>query len=208
MCKEKQRRKPSLFYDFEFIFFDNNHQPQYDESTRRSSAKSNDIFEMKYILIPIRNENHCMCVVISIEEKKIDNFNSLIVNQTRLGCVHKEELQKSIMQAVLSYLQQKHLKVKGGALPGNWSLNHSCSAQQQETEIDCGVFVCMIIDLIHDGCKLDFAEQNITHGGWRKKMILSILSVNKSIGIDGDDDDDYEVIANEGEQQINFDKKA
>ncbi len=85
-------------------------------------------------------------------------------------------------------MQEKHLKFKGGTLPGDWSLNHSCSAPQQDDRIDCGIFVCMIIDFIHGGWKLDFSQQDITHGGWQKKMILSILLVSKSIGIDNNDD--------------------
>jgi hypothetical protein len=54
-----------------------------------------------------------MCVVISMEEGKwrINYYNSLNTNQTRSRGVHKDKLQRSILQVVLSYLQEKYVEL-------------------------------------------------------------------------------------------------
>jgi Ulp1 family protease len=108
-----------------------------------------------------------MCVVITTVEgkRRIDYNNSLKANQTRSQGVHKYKLQISILQVVLSYLQAKHVELnKDKAWSNDWITNPSCSAPQQENRIDCGVFVCMYIGFIHDGCKLDFTQKDIDSG--------------------------------------------
>jgi Ulp1 family protease len=100
-------------------------------------------------------------------KRKIDYYDSLNANQTRSKGVHKYKLQISIMQVVLSYLQVKHVKLnKDKAWLDDWIINPLCSAPQQENGIDCGVFVCMYIDFIHNGCELNFTQEDIDSGGW------------------------------------------
>ena len=100
-------------------------------------------------------------------KKRINYYDSLNTNQTRSKGVHKDKLRISILQVVMSYLQAKHVKLnKDKAWSDDWITNPLCSAPQQENRIDCGVFVCMYIDFIHDGCKLDFTQEDIDSGGW------------------------------------------
>jgi Ulp1 family protease len=102
------------------------------------------------------------------------------------------------MQVILSYLQVKNVELnKDKAWLDDWIINPSCSAPQQENRIDCGVFVCMYIDFIHDGCELDFTQEDIDSGGWRRKMMLSILLVKRG---DKDKDKDNEDIQMEQKQ--------
>jgi hypothetical protein len=50
------------------------------------------------------------------------------------------------------------------------------------------VYLYASIDLVYDGCKLDFTQQDIINGGWQKKITLLVLSVESSN--DGDDNND------------------
>ncbi len=122
-------------------------------------------------------------------------------------------MQRSILQVVLAYLQEKHVELnKDKAWSNDWITNPLCSAPQQGNRINCGVFVCMYIDFIHNGCELDFNQEEISNGGWRKKTMLSILPVKRGIGNvkydDKDNDKDNEIIQIEQEQQMVFRKKA
>jgi hypothetical protein len=62
----------------------------------------------------------------------------------------------------------------------------------------------MYIDFSHDGCKLDFTQEDIDSGGWRRTMMLLILPVERG---DKDDDKDDECIQVEQEQQMGFGKR-
>jgi hypothetical protein len=206
-CLKDIKEKPSLLYDVTFIKFNKNCQPHYKES-KGLKAKRKDIFKSKHIFIPIQYGNHFTCVVIIMEEgkRRIDYYDSLKANQTRLEGVYKYKLQISILQVVLSYLQAKHVKLnKDKAWSNDWITNPSCSAPQQENRIDCGVFVCMYIDFILDGCKLDFTQKDKDSGGWQRKMMLSILPVERD---DKDEDEDNEYIQDEQKQRMEFGKKA
>jgi hypothetical protein len=82
VCKENGST-PSLFYKFEFIKINKNNEPQCHESSGGIIAKHNDIFEMKYIFIPIQIGRHYMLVVIYLAPCKIHYHNSLNSSPTR-----------------------------------------------------------------------------------------------------------------------------
>jgi hypothetical protein len=63
-------RKPSLFFNIGFITFDNTKNPIFKKKTPRCAREKN-IFDMRYILIPIHNGLRFMCAVIYMEEMKI-----------------------------------------------------------------------------------------------------------------------------------------
>jgi histone-lysine N-methyltransferase SETD2 len=140
-------------------------------------------------------------------KRRIDYYDSLNANQTRSMGNNKYKLNTSIMKVVLSYLQMKHFELKKDKAwsSDDWEMNPSCSAPQQENRIDCGVFVCMYIDFIHDGCELDFTQKDIDYGGWRRKMMLSILTVERG---DKDEDNEDEDIQIEQKRLMNFGPKA
>ncbi len=48
---------------------------------------------------------------------------------------------------------------------------------QQENVSDFEVFVCMFCEYILNGCKLNFKQDDVMERSWRKKMILSILTL-------------------------------
>jgi Ulp1 family protease len=143
-------------------------------------ARGKNIFDMRYVFIPIHYGLHLMCAVIYMEQMKIEYYNSLLFdNVTRHGCRHKVKMQEDTVQVLRDYLQKEHMKDKHIYLPNEWKLNTMCKVPQQDTTntIDCAVFVCMYCNLILNDCKLDFNQDNITNSHWRDRMILSILSV-------------------------------
>ena len=115
-------------------------------------------------------------------------------------------MKRSILQIVLRFLQEKHVKLnKDGDFFNEWKTNLLWSAPQQTKTIDCGVFVCMYIDFIHDGCKLDFTQEDIINGGWWKKMMLLIMP-DKSSDKDKDKDNYIEDIQIDQKPQMVFKK--
>ncbi len=82
MCKVEPGKKPSMFYNLEFICFDKERRPQCRES-KRMRARHDKIFDMEYIFIPIHRGNHYTCAVIYMKERRVKYYNSLVSDQTR-----------------------------------------------------------------------------------------------------------------------------
>jgi Ulp1 family protease len=118
----------------------------------RQLKKDTHIFDMKYLFIPINVGSHYTCVVVYMEDKRICYYDSYKSTKSRLGVNAGKENQMSILTIELEYLKTKHSEIKRVALPGEWKLEPMCSEIQQANTKDCGVFVCMYIDFIHDGC--------------------------------------------------------
>jgi Ulp1 family protease len=71
MCRNIHRRKPSLFYNIGFITFNNTNNPKCNIMTPRC-ARGKNIFDMRYIFIPIHHGLHFTCAVIYMEQMKIE----------------------------------------------------------------------------------------------------------------------------------------
>lgn len=187
LCKNFPGRKPSLFHSTDFITFDSDGICKYLKKNRISKI---DISKTRNIFIPIHKGNHFTCVVIFLDKKQISYYDSLLAtNRTRTGCAHKKELQEKILGVVMQYLQDEFKKNGYNSIDENdWSLNTNCNVPQQENTEDCGIFVCLYCEFILNDCSLDFTQDDIRNGEWRKKMVLSILS------IDNDDNDVYDPV--------------
>jgi Ulp1 family protease len=108
MCRKIHRRKLSLFY-IGFITFNNANIPKCNTTTPRC-AKGKNIFDMRYIFIPIHRCLDFTCAVIYMEQMKIEYNNSLCFdNVTRHGCRHKVRMQEDTLQVLRDYLQNKHM---------------------------------------------------------------------------------------------------
>jgi hypothetical protein len=71
MCRKIHGRKPSLLYNIGFITpFDNTNNPKCNTTTSRC-ARGKNIFDMRYIFIPIHHWLHFTCAVIYMEQIKI-----------------------------------------------------------------------------------------------------------------------------------------
>jgi Ulp1 family protease len=95
-----------------FITFDNTNNPKCNITTPRC-ARGMNIFNMRYIFIPIHHDLHFTCAFIYMEQKKVEYYDSLrFDNVTRHGCRHKVKIQEDTLQVLRDYLQNEHMKDK------------------------------------------------------------------------------------------------
>jgi Ulp1 family protease len=197
MCRKIHGRNPSLFYNIGFITFNNTNNPKCKTTTPRC-ARGKNIFDMRYIFIPIHHGLHFTCAVICMEQMKIEYYDSLLYdNVTRHGCGRKVRKQEDTPQVLRDYLQKKHMKEKHVDFPNEWKLYTMCNVPQQDTTntTDCGVFVCMYCNFIQNDCKLDFKQDDIANSDWRDGMILSILLVKPANDKEINNDDEVTLSA-------------
>jgi Ulp1 family protease len=98
MCRKINKRKPSLFYNIGFITFDNTNNPKRNTTIPRC-ARGKNIFDMRYIFIPIHHGLHFTSAVIYKEEMKIKYYDSMhFDNVTRHGSRHKVKMQEDTLQ--------------------------------------------------------------------------------------------------------------
>ncbi len=117
MCTKLHGRKPSLFYNIGVITFDTTNNPKCITTTPRC-ARGKNIFDMRYIFIPIHYGLHFTCAVIYMKQKKIKYYKSLrFDNVTRHSCRHKLKMQVDTLQVLRDCLQNKHMKDKHQDLP-------------------------------------------------------------------------------------------
>jgi Ulp1 family protease len=113
-------------------------------------------------------------------------------------------------------LKDEHLNKHSVELPDQhlWTLHSFCQAPQQDNTEDCGIFVCLYCELILHDLDLTFTQGQIKQEKWRKKMILSILSIKDDISDDDNDEntDEVELLSssdiNRSVQQLKFPVKA
>jgi Ulp1 family protease len=126
MCRKIHGRKPSLFYNIGFITFNNTNNPKRNTMALRC-ARGKNIFNKRYIFIPIYHGMHSTCAVIYMEQMTIKYYNSLHYdNVTRHGCRHKVKMQENTLQVLRDYLQNKRMKEKHIDLPSEWKL-YTCA---------------------------------------------------------------------------------
>ncbi len=71
MCMKIHGKKSSRFFDIGFITFENTNNPKCNTKTQRC-ARGRNIFDMRYIFIPIHHILHFTCAVIYMKEMKIE----------------------------------------------------------------------------------------------------------------------------------------
>ncbi len=191
LCKNFPDRKPSLFHSTSFITFNSDGTCKYLKKNQNSKI---DISKMRNIFIPIHKGSHFTCVVIFMDKKRISYYDSLLTtNRTRTACVHKKTQQEKILGVVMQYLQDEFKKNGNNLIDQNdWSLKTMCNVPQQDNTKDCGIFVCLYCDFSLNDCALDFDQNDIRCREWRKKIVLSILSIDNN-----DDNDSDPVIASQ-----------
>jgi Ulp1 family protease len=90
MCRKLRRRKPSRFYNIGFVTFDTTANDPKCITTTPRCARGINIFNVRYIFIPIHHGLHFTCAIIYLEQMKIEYNDSLrFDNVTRHGCRHK-----------------------------------------------------------------------------------------------------------------------
>lgn len=175
LCTQDVNRKRCHFFKSFFItkltnegHFDPQVRGTYEyRNVRRwtSSVPGRDLFQLEKVFFPINvGGNHWVCAVAYIQERKIQFYDSLGSSGARY------------LQHIWRYLQDEHMDKKQHALPGPaWKLV-PCNIDrtpQQLNGYDCGVFVCMFMDLLATDCPLLFNQHQIPQ--CRKRIALSIL---------------------------------
>jgi Ulp1 family protease len=128
-------------------------------------APGNNIFNLKniYFIINIDN-NHWVCIVVYMEEKLIQYYDSLKI-------FGKDD---NYLKGTLRYLNDSDKKIEQIKLD-EWKL--VCCAEtvpQRKNRFNCGAFVCMYCNYISQNSFLDF-DESIT-AKFRKTIVLSILN--------------------------------
>ena len=172
-CKGQNEKKRCHFFQSFFMtrMFDVGCTDEYrygNVASFSTKVPGEDIFQLDKIFFPcnVANEHWC-CVVIFMEEKRIQFYDS------RLGYADGMYYMKGLMQ----YLKDEWRAKKQGNLPDadKWVLVNSKDLPQQENTYDCGVFICMFADFLSLERKPFLNQEQITNHRWREKIALSII---------------------------------
>ena len=131
-------------------------------------APGKDIFDLDKILLPINTgKMHWISAVIFMQQKRIEIFDSL----PSLGSNGQR-----YVEALFRYLQDEHLDKKKTPLPDikEWKLVPTKrETPRQHNGDDCGVFTCIIADLLSIDLPLTFDQSHINQV--REYIALSII---------------------------------
>ena len=154
MCDGDSERKPSYFFNTHFYSKLTNPEFTYNDIKKwGEKCNGSNIFDLKYLVVPINIGNrHWTCAIVFMEKRKIVYYDSLPTGD-------QDELMKPILE-YLSYECQDKLGRDFDA--SQWTLE-SGNTPQQKNNCDCGVFVCMIIDFITRELPLCFTQRHISH---------------------------------------------
>jgi sentrin-specific protease 1 len=171
MSKESPSRKRCHFFKSFFItkLLDEGVTNTYTYSNVKRWSKNvpgKDIFGLDKVFIPVNIGNaHWACLVIFIQERRIQFFDSLGGD----GMYY--------MDAAMQYLKDEwKSKNPGQELPhlSEWKkVKTTIETPKQQNGFDCGVFTCMFADFLSMGYPLSFTQEHITQ--CRERIALSIL---------------------------------
>jgi hypothetical protein len=126
-----------------------------------------DIFSVEKIFFPINhNQNHWLCVVVYMEERRIEMYDSRVSSL---------QATSGVLESIFRYLQDEHLDKKKTPLPGldEWMLISSPDGTpQQNNSYDCGVFTCMFALFLCEGIPLHYIPGLTSL--YRERIALSI----------------------------------
>jgi Ulp1 family protease len=170
--REWKKRSWFIFSIFQYLFDEKNvngtlHGRNNYENISKwiKKAPGNNIFNLKIIyLITNIDNNHWVCIVVYMEEKRIQYYNSH--NGVGKGLKYFEG---TLWYLYYSDEEKEHIK------PVKWKLVLCAkTVPQQKNRVDYGAFVCIFCYYIsHDSC-LGFDESIIANV--QKTITLSILN--------------------------------
>ena len=171
MSQESPSRKRCHFFKSFFItkLLDEGYTNRYTYSNVKRWSKNvpgKDIFGLDKVFIPVNIGNaHWACLVIFIQERRIQFFDSLGGD----GMYY--------MDAAMQYLKDEwKSKNPGQELPhlSEWKkVKTTIETPKQQNGFDCGVFTCMFADFLSMKYPLSFTQEHITQ--CRERIALSIL---------------------------------
>ena len=129
-----------------------------------------NLFEVNKIFIPIHiNQNHWIMVVVSMNLKIIEGYDSMLKTNDPNGDI------VIAMKKIKIFLEEQHEKKYNSSLSSCWSIiNRSGSIPSQENGTDCGIFMMAYMDMLSVGDDFNFDQKNIDH--FRQRMKFSIIT--------------------------------
>jgi sentrin-specific protease 1 len=174
-CVTDPDRRPILFLPSQFItklIIDDGHY-NYNNVKRwtngRTSQRNHNIFEHKFVLIPVNIDNcHWTLVAVNIEEKTIVYYDSMAGPAT----LNSNRFTKNILRWVSDEHMVRHnvpLNIQ------DWSQVVLAKHQypQQTNNDDCGIFTLMAAECLTKGLNIDFNSGHM--GFFRRRIAINIL---------------------------------
>ena len=132
-----------------------------------------DIFQLEKVFIPInRTLQHWLLAVVFMKERRVQLFDSL---------GDKKDYHAAQLAAIQKFLCDQYARSHAGDLLPNqdeWRYGHTtgelCCPLQNETSMDCGIFVCLLVDFLQLGHPIAFRQEDILKHG-REWIGTSIL---------------------------------
>lgn len=121
-----------------------------------------DIFAMSKVFFPVHMVNHWTLVIVHMDEKKIEYFDSL------------RGTDANVLYCVQKYIFDEHLYKKGKLFNDNGWRFEIAQGPQQSNNSDCGVFICGYIDILATNYPMFMDQRYMTL--FRKKMLCELTS--------------------------------
>ena len=169
------QKRSHFFNSFFFTkLFDEGDTGRYKYKNVRKWSKEvpgKDIFALDKIFFSCNIlRTHWTCIVIFIQEKRIQFFDSM----SEEGSMNEDGYHYS--DGLLQYLKDEWAGKKIGDFPDadKWSIvGYENGIPQQTNQYDCGVFTCMFADFLSINRPLSFHQSHIEQA--RHRIALSIL---------------------------------
>ena len=135
-----------------------------------------DLFDLQKLYIPCNETDyHWSLVVIHMVNKSIKYFDSIQDNETN----QRRNAGKKFVNAAWEYIVEEWKQKQSKSLMpmrDEWTLDPCASSnpKQARGSLDCGIFVCLFMDLDSLNFPLNFSQQDINEYT-REKLALSVL---------------------------------
>ncbi|CAK5103726.1 unnamed protein product [Meloidogyne enterolobii] len=153
-------------YAFNSFFYSSLSSNGYERVKRWT--KNKDIFENQIIIVPIHLSIHWCLVVIDLEERKMDYYDSL--HQDNFECL--ELLQEYLINESMEK-RQIPLDMNG------WQFNFLRNIPPQGNLSDCGVFSCLFAEYASRRAPITFTQEHIPY--FRERIAYQILRKELSV---------------------------
>ena len=175
----QQKFENSLFFNTYFYqILTNPNETGYNFNKVRKWNRSVDktsVFEMKQLFIPCNiTYNHWTCVVVTLEHKTIDYYDSLRNDMNSTVSNKIQMYLNDLKQEILLNEDHKNHEVQQWTLRNNFSHNGSVPLQNNAT--DCGVYMCVYVYCIAHNIPFHFDYDDIAT--LRERITFSIMKCN------------------------------
>ncbi|KAF8241929.1 cysteine proteinase, partial [Wilcoxina mikolae CBS 423.85] len=123
------------------------------------------ISNLRYILIPVNDDNHWTLGVVNIVQRRIEFYNSLVEDVGNL---------RALQQRITHFKVFVDKLGKGLLNCDKWGNYWLPDAPQQQNQYDCGIFVCKTAEIVSREGTVEFDVSSTNIFNIRCRMILEI----------------------------------